>query len=395
MRISEVQLRKFIEKYLHKLSQLTPEFSQENKLKIFPYFLIKPYETVGIISTTHGLAIEFFEEASTQSIRIFELGNRIENAVLPQKSTNKVAFRVGTSRNCAIGKMGIYTSEFLEKYVEKAEGTILKLQPPLDGFIQVSNGGDVILYDIQLGAILNDKPSIKTIKGALWIFGSNSLEDFTPELAEKRAIEDFNWYLTLATLGMPKFPESAEKTQKLEALRRKIEQFQTLISEPALKERDVQSFFEKNPEFLSFGTTYRRLFPQLFLEKNGKSLRPDFFLERVTDGYCDILDLKLPGKRILSGTVERRTFAADVNEAIAQVHTYKEYFDDPKKREEVRTKYGLLVYKPNIMVLIGASKNIETEDLIKITERYRFCRIITYDDILKQIIYLKEFLEKF
>jgi len=133
MLISEVQLRRFVEKYLSKLNQLSSEFSQENKLEIFPHFLIKPYEIIGIISRVHGLAIELVAEASKQSLKIFELDERIENAVLPQESIRNTAFNItGAARNIAFSGMGIYTKEFFEEYVKESEGTNLILQRPLD-----------------------------------------------------------------------------------------------------------------------------------------------------------------------------------------------------------------------------------------------------------------------
>jgi len=133
MLISEVQFQKFIEGYLGKLSQLTSEFSQKNKRKVFPHVLIRPHKIVGIISNVHGLAIEFVEEPSQWSLGILRVDQRIENVVLPQKSTKNIAFAI-SGKNVSFGRMGIYTKEFFEKYVEKAEGTILKLVSPLEAF---------------------------------------------------------------------------------------------------------------------------------------------------------------------------------------------------------------------------------------------------------------------
>lgn len=394
MPVSEIQFRGFVEAYLSELNRLTSELSSEAKQRIFPHFLIRPYKIIGTISNVHGLAIEFLEEAKKWSLGVCEADKRIENAVLPQESTENIAFAI-KGRNISIGKMGIYTREFLEKYVQETGGTILQLQPPLEAFAQVSVGGDVIFYDVQFGAVIDGKPTVKTVKGALWVFGSNLARDFTHEQAEKRAIEDFNWYSGLAALQLPKFPKPTEIELNLKSLSARITQFQGLIYKPRLKELELQSFFEKDPVFLSFGTKYRKLFPRILLKKtNGKDLIPDFLLERVTDGFCDILDIKLPRKRILAGSEERKRFTSEVGMAIAQVHEYREYFDDRSNIREALCKYGLSVYKPDVMVLIGSGQNVKKEDIIAVVDRYRYVKVVTYDDILKQIEYLRNLLEK-
>jgi hypothetical protein len=394
MTVSEVQLEEFVTGYLHKFSRLTSELSKETAHKIFPHFLIAPYKIIGIISNAHGLAIEFIEKAEKSSLRTCKVDERIENVVLPQKSTDNIAFAV-EGRKISIGQMGVYTKEFLEKYVEKAEGTILKLEPPLEAFVRVSVGSDVIFYDIQFGAVLNERPAVRTVKGALWIFGSNLATDFTPKRAEERAIDDFNWFMGLAALQLPQFPKPAEITLNLRALSERMKEFRGLISKRELKEPELQSFFEKNPVFLSFGTKYRKLFPRIHLEKpDGEDLIPDFLLERVTDAFCDILDIKLPAEKVLAGSEERKRFTSEVSKAIAQVHEYREYFDEANNRRDVKKKYGLSVYKPDISVLIGSSQNVDVEDLITVGDRYRYVKVVTYDEILKQIEHLRSLLEK-
>ncbi|MGH9962319.1 MAG: hypothetical protein ACREBC_35245, partial [Pyrinomonadaceae bacterium] len=62
------------------------------------------------------------------------------------------------------------------------------------------------------------------------------------------------------------------------------------------KEGDLQTFFEKHPHFLLRGE-YKRLYPQVFLSNADTAigdLKPDFLLERIDTGLCDIWDIKLP-----------------------------------------------------------------------------------------------------
>jgi hypothetical protein len=177
-------------------------------------------------------------------------------------------------------------------------------------------------------------------------------------------------------------------------MERKISDFEKLINEAELKEPDLQSYFEANPEFLFFGTKYKKIFPRPVLEREGTSnLVPDFLLERVTDGYCDILDIKLPDKGMLVGRDDRRRFSYAVEDAIAQVSEYREYFNDPRNIENIEKKYGIRIYKPNIVVLIGDSKNIDVEELIKIRDRRKDGEVVTYSELVGQMRALLDFLK--
>ena len=111
-------------------------------------------------------------------------------------------------------------------------------------------------------------------------------------------------------------------------------------------------------------------------------LIPDFILKRTTDNYYDILDIKLPDKKLIVGSRNRRKYSSEVESAIAQVREYREYFNDSVNRKYIKDKYGIAVLKPNIIVLIG--KDIYPEERLKINESYSSeIEIFTYDQIIK------------
>lgn len=382
--------------YLTAFKEFASIFSEKWQKRIFPFFFLKPHKILATLSSVHGTAIEFVEESDTCTFLFEETDERIEHAVLPQKSVRNVAFEIGSSRNAGISYMGVFFEDYYKRYVLGATGTILVLQHHLNGFTHVDKGGDVKFVKVALGAILDGKPLLKLINGCLWIFGSNSIEDFTVQKARSRAKEDVDWYLGLSSLGFSLFPRMEKVSQQLNELSKKISELKSLISKERVEEKEIQAFLETNPKFLSFGNKYVKFTSKVLLKRTEKpDLIPDFFLERATDGFCDILDIKLPQKSILTGISQRRRFTADVGEAIAQVSEYREYFDDENNQKEVKGKYDLSVFKPEIMILIGQASNIKREDLIKINDRYRHAKIITYDDILKQITYHVEYLRKF
>jgi len=268
------------------------------------------------------------------------------------------------------------------------------IEPPVDGFLHVSTGGDVKFHNTQFGAIIAGKPVYKKAGDCLWIYGSNIREDFTVEKARTRALEEFNVYLATYIYQAYNIGLIDGRRKAIEIMTKKISDFERLTNEPELKEKDLQSFLEANPEFLFFGTRYKKIFPQIVLEREGKpNLIPDFVLERVTDGYCDILDIKLPDERVLVGPDERRRFSYSVEDAIAQVSEYREYFDDPSNRENIERIHGVKIYKPNILVLIGDSKNIDVEELIRIRDRRKDGEVITYSELVRQMRALLDLLK--
>lgn len=386
MFVTEEQFKEYIETFLRYFVLLTNLVNREIKEKVFPKFLRFPYKISGTISSTHGVSIEFLEESNDYSLSIENASEPIEDAVLPQKNPKIVCLEVADHRFIDILGGAFVTKKFRDNYVKEMTGGFI-CEPPVDGFVHVSTGGDVKFHNSQFGAIIAGKPVCRETGDCLWIYGSNTREDFTVEKARTRALEEFNVYLATHIHHTYKIGLIDERRKAIETMTKKISDFERLINKAELKEKkDLQSYFEANPEFLFFGTRYKRIFPHIVLEREGKSnLIPDFLLERVTDGYCDIFDIKLPNKRVLVGTEERRRFSYAVDDALAQVGEYREYFHDPRNRESIERIHGIRIYKPNILVLIGDSKNIDVEELIKIRDRRKDGEVIAYSELVRQM----------
>jgi len=392
--VRKEQFKEYIETFLRYFIILTNLLDREIKEKVFPKFLRFPYKIRGTISNTRGVAIEFLEESNDYNLEIGIVNEPIEDAVLPQKNPQMVCLEIADHRFIDILGGVFITKEFRDKYVKEMTGGLI-CEPPVDGFLHVSTGGDVKFHNSQFGAIIANKPVHKKTGDCLWIYGSNTKEDFTVEKARTRALEEFNVYLATHIYQTYKMGLIDDRRKAIEMMTRKISDFEALINKPELKEKaDLQRFFEANPEFLFLGTRYKKIFPQIVLEREGKSdLVPDFLLERVTDGYCDILDIKLPDKVVLAGSDERRRFSYAVEDSIAQVSEYREYFNDPPNRDNIERKHGIKIYKPNILVLIGDSRNIDVEELIRIRDRRKDGEVITYSELVRQMKALLDFLK--
>ncbi len=167
-------------------------------------------------------------------------------------------------------------------------------------------------------------------------------------------------------------------------LHSQIDEFEALLNKPDVHESELQRFLELNPNFL-LGSDYQSLRSRVILPcEFGNDLIPDFFLEPIAGRYWDIAELKLPNSLLSVGRINRERFAHSVFEACAQVRTYANYFDDPRNRDLIQNRYGILAYKPRVCVIIG--RRFELDDLVRrqVELDLPWVRIVTYQDLLEK-----------
>lgn len=163
-----------------------------------------------------------------------------------------------------------------------------------------------------------------------------------------------------------------------------IEKLQRLLNEPSTRERHLQKFFEQHQNFLS-GLSYTNVYPQLVLQReDGSQLRPDFILEPYDDMWCDILDIKLPNQPLIVGRRDRATLAAATHEVAAQLREYAAYFEEEKHRKFVRDKYGLRLYKPRLIAIVGRDIRQMTDPQIRrAMTAYNDVQVMTFDQLVR------------
>ena len=162
-----------------------------------------------------------------------------------------------------------------------------------------------------------------------------------------------------------------------------IRMLEGLLNDQHTKERDLQRFFEQHPSFLR-GLNYKNIYPQLVLQRDdGSQLKPDFILEPFEGGWCDILDIKLPKQKIIVGRGDRKALASGIHEVVAQLREYAAYFEERKHRTYVQEKYGLRVYKPRLVALVGRDlAQMSSPQLRRAMTHYENCQILTFDDLI-------------
>jgi hypothetical protein len=167
------------------------------------------------------------------------------------------------------------------------------------------------------------------------------------------------------------------------ALKRAVEELETLVNDSRTKESQLQEFFERNPNFI-VNDDYKAAHPHLVLTRNdGIKLIPDFLLEPTAqNSLCDLLELKLPASQIFVTQKRRARFSSAVLEACAQLRTYSEFFDDSGNRSAIQQKYGLLAYKPKLFVVIGRRGDTNPILQRQIEADVPYLLLRTYDDVI-------------
>jgi DNA-binding response OmpR family regulator len=169
-------------------------------------------------------------------------------------------------------------------------------------------------------------------------------------------------------------------------LKETIQEFEDLINDENTTENQLHLFFEKNPDFL-LADEYKKIHSKIVLSNNeNDSLIPDFVLEPFNNKeLCDIMELKLPKAKLFTLKKNRFRYSSNILEACAQLREYSLYFDSQANRNEIYSKYGLSLYKPNLILIIGRNKRMDPLEFKKIQLDIPSLHLKTYDDILNKM----------
>ncbi|WP_419246820.1 hypothetical protein [Serratia sp. NFX21] len=123
-------------------------------------------------------------------------------------------------------------------------------------------------------------------------------------------------------------------------------------------------------------------------DNTDSSINPDFLLQRK-DGFYDICDLKkgLVNKRNLTkGERRRRRFIDAVNEGIAQLDNYAEYFTFEENAEYALEKYGIKTKNPLKVLMVGNLENTVDEEVKQALRGRSDLLVIDYDSVISMFL---------
>jgi hypothetical protein len=169
-------------------------------------------------------------------------------------------------------------------------------------------------------------------------------------------------------------------------------QFTALFLSPFVHEPRLGVFLQEHPEFVhrALGTTAflsEKTFEWQGSRRRDRPIRPDLLVRRQ-DGTYDIYDLKtaLLSRNVTRRARERRMFAPDLEEGLAQLAHYHEYFSSDENREYLSRKYGIRVNDPKLVLVAGHQTNTNPQEVQEALRRVNIhseqFAIISYDALV-------------
>jgi hypothetical protein len=159
-----------------------------------------------------------------------------------------------------------------------------------------------------------------------------------------------------------------------------------------LRETTIGNFLNQHPEIIQKAISTQKFIYEPYLkwiekspENKDETINPDLMIERE-DGFYDIYDLKtalLDKKSLTKGERSRRRFIDYIEEGVAQLANYEEYFIYAKNCEYALNKYGIKVDKPNLVLVVGNFDNVNKTEIEEASRRLKNITIIDYDSFLQ------------
>lgn len=217
---------------------------------------------------------------------------------------------------------------------------------------------------------------------------------FGNEITEDELQQNLNEYLEFSSDGDPILGiQKINKDIDLKGI--KISYLHNMILRNEIHETTIGDYLNENKDIIlnTLGHTSSIYEPTLnWIEKTpdntDKSINPDFLLQRK-DGFYDICDLKkgLVNKQNLTkGERRRRRFIDAVNEGIAQLDNYAEYFTFEENAKHAEEKYGVITNNPVKILIVGNMENTNDEEVKQALRGRPDLLVIDYDSIISMFL---------
>jgi len=173
-------------------------------------------------------------------------------------------------------------------------------------------------------------------------------------------------------------------------LHRILNEFIQLVKAKPL-ETTITNYLEENSLILQISFGFHELNPQKILKwqykTDRKDLKPDFLPTRM-DGFCDIVEFKLPYIKStpLVGGENRKHPSYEIDKAIAQAEEYEAYLEQEVNRDWVQKTFGIKVLHPTKYIIIGHSNEFSAEERRKLSKT-RNTVFFTYDEFIEMARY--------
>ena len=149
-------------------------------------------------------------------------------------------------------------------------------------------------------------------------------------------------------------------------------------------ENVFQYFFDLYPSFILDDLHVKAVPHPILSNEKGRTLKPDFVVQKINSNNLDIIELKRPIKNLAIGSDTRPSFCSELKKGIAQLKEYREWFRDSQNRQRFYDKYKLDGFEPTLTLIIGRSSGFRNEEVRRRVSEgdNKSVNILTYDDIV-------------
>ncbi|EIG9086430.1 DUF4263 domain-containing protein [Serratia marcescens] len=217
---------------------------------------------------------------------------------------------------------------------------------------------------------------------------------FKNEITEDELQQNLNEYLDFSNDGVPVFGIQKINTPRdLKGIQ--VSYLHNMILRQEIHETTIGDYLNENSGIIlnTLGHTRSIYEPTLdWIEKTSdntdNSINPDFLLQRK-DGFYDICDLKkglVNKKSLTKDERRRRRFIDAVNEGIAQLDNYAEYFTFAQNAKHAEEKYGVTTNNPLKILIIGNMENTRDGEVKQALRGRPDLLVIDYDSIISMFL---------
>ena len=157
-----------------------------------------------------------------------------------------------------------------------------------------------------------------------------------------------------------------------------------LIDTEPKEESKFQSFLESHPVVLRV-LGFQEFWPHPILKSDSEDdLIPDF-IGRTVHGFYEIIELKTPSVKLVSGNGRRTRLSQELSKHQTQCDDYIKWFARAENRAWFSNNYEIDISN-EIATLLIAGRNIDRDRArAALIENPRKSRILTYDDVLSAL----------
>jgi hypothetical protein len=175
---------------------------------------------------------------------------------------------------------------------------------------------------------------------------------------------------------------SPERVPSLTALK----DFEALLNDRMANERDLQAFFEQNPQFLfALDERYCEVRAHVsLLDGRDNRLIPDFMARVQDSNVWEVIELKQPRDCVQSHRDGKSKVSAAVARAVSETLRYREVFSTRDNRRRMTQQFGIAAYEPCMTVVIGRGRSRERLEWKSARPLLPSVEIVSYDYLFER-----------